>query len=470
MIIFKDKNRLKELNNNALSNEEPASNQEQVVGSIGPTTEEGKKNLAVNANAKPAKPQYTRTQIATANSPVLQMFKDGTVVKNFLLTKTVPINDVFIKNGNIVIESKHETTNRILESLNIECPDFLFLKEAKYIKADGQTNLNGLFSDDVQQVLNATGKQITWIHNENGQVVLYDSNKKNYTLDSIKQEAEQLAQKAKEEAAQQTEEPQAEANEEAKQQSSQNTNVVTKMPKQYINAIATNVLNALNSKLSKANGYNVTWEIVPEGFDTNTLQESKLNEDIKRAFSNVKTKIGTALGTKTGRQNMSNRSVPTTFAVKPTFIGEDGNELTPQDGVNYENEIKNFWKAASKILNNYTEIMVSDSNGQQYKTKATFQLQPNIKNGVFIYKTVADVLPNSSADAQTQGQSSNNQTQNNNQPQQQQSGKNNKPFWWDQASKRQQKKYIKNVTSSNNSKGGGFLKSLGSGASKVRPI
>lgn len=356
--------------------------------------------------AEPEQPQYTRTQIASANSQVLQMFKDGTEVKNLLLNKTIPINDILIQNGNIIVENKHEETNRILESLNIKCPDYLLLTEAETINANGQTSLNSLFSDEVQQVLNATGKQITWIHNENGNVVLYDANKQNYTLDSIKQQADQIAQKSKEE-----EEAKKQADEEAKKQAAENAKVGTKMSKQDINLISSKVLNALNSKLKKWEGYNISWEIVPEGFDVNTLKENKLNEDLRQTLTNIKNKIGTALGTNSGRENsMTIRSMPTTFAVRPTLVNEEGDELTKEDKY-YDTIMKGLWTSASKILNNYVEIQPTDDNGQQYKTTATFKLQPSVKDGVFTYKAVADVKP-SNTNAQGEVANTNNNVNN----------------------------------------------------------
>ena len=344
-----------------------------------------------------------------------------------ITNQATPVQNITLNNGQLMIESISQSTHKILESLSIECPSYLYTLDEAVIPYSG-TSLNSLFNKDIQDVLTASNAEVSLIayDQQKNDFILKTTDGRPFFLNQLKQQAEHGNQQ----------QPQEE--EQSQEEQAQGDSVATKMSKQDINIIANTVANALNKKVNKYGGYTIKWDVVSNGFDASTLREGVVGA-IKKAVAN-KTKNG-----------MNNKSLPTTFKVKMSLYDDKGKEVKIDDSLN--DAIQDIAFEAGKILNNVLKFDTTDTNGNPYKATATFQLSSEpVKDGVITYTAQTNSLLNT-ADTST--------TQQHQDHPQQQNGKNNKPFWWDQASKRQQKRYIKNVTSGNTSskKGSGLFNS-----------
>lgn len=457
-----------------------------------------------NCKQSSPKAQRTQAQNGVRNMQCANLLADGDV-KNAVASMATPIKRIYVYGGKLMIEHRNETTQKVLESLSINCPDYLHKYTEEQIPYN-KTDINDLFTPEIQKLLADNGKKVVLLSFDakNKDFLFQTADRKPFFLSQLQQEDKARLEKQNAE--------QKAAEEQKSQQANANVNTAQKMSKNDVNTIANTVLNALNKKVNTVDngGVKVTWELVPEGFDASTLKESQLKEGI---VSNIKNRISA------NRQaNMTNKSIPTTFALKATIVTNDGTELTKENGEStgkdgkkiniYDEVMKEIWGKASTILGNVIKIKSTDEEGNPYNTQALFKLQPNTNNGVFIYKTQMNIgtgkSPDIAVSPQTNQQNQQNQQNQNTDNQQtnpqqtsatqqasdtqavkngqnvnqtqiqnnnQQKSKNNvnnqnqkpkdQPFWWDQASARQQKKYIKNQIKA--SKPGSWTDALKSG-------
>lgn len=359
-------------------------------GSYGYPNENGTVTKINPKNVKQVPAQGATASKATAatSGQVLKMFKDGDL-KSRLSLRNKPFSKIYLSGGNIVVESLDHKTQGLCESLDIDIPDYLLkMKEEKYTAPLGATDLNFLLSDEIQAALKNAGKEVYTIDCSSGKPQFLDGNGKPIDINQVTSNA-----------------------------ASQAVNMQQKMSKNDLAQITQTVINTLNGKLSSykdgdGNSYKITWEINNNAFDPKTLSESLMKEGIKDFFRKTGQKVGDIVGTQASAQRkMTNASVAAPFGIKATITdAKTGDTITDKE------VIKSLYGQISKVLKsslgNKCTITSTDVNGKQYQTQCIIQVQPDVKNDTFMFKTQKNVGVVQDAEAvQNAQETSNKKTQ-----------------------------------------------------------
>lgn len=315
---------------------------------------------------------------------VLKLFKDGDLKSRLQLRKK-PFTKIYLAGGNIVVESLNHKTQTLCESLDIDIPDYLLkMKEEKYTAPLGATDLNFLLSDEIQKALQGAGKEIYTIDCSSGQPRFLDGNNQPVDINKITADAKAAAQQAEADAA------------------SQAVSIDQKMSKSDMKQITSAVLNTLqgtlkNFKSENGNTYNVSWEINNNAYDPKTISDGAAQNggNLSEGLSDLARKVGQGVGNLIGTQKaaqrkMTNASVAAPFGVKATIVNAKTGDEEKDEGVVKElySKVQNV---ISRKMGNRTNITSADANGKQYQTQCMVQIQPNVKDGTFMFKTQKNV-------------------------------------------------------------------------------